>query len=150
MNVCFDAYIFSYQKYGGISVHFSSIIKELIDNDFRIYFVVNTKQYEKLSCNIHLKSILSNLNFIIIDTNLVKYSILKRYNIDIIHLTYYGFRVYQNKNIPIVSTFHDPIPEIYLFKLKFKYFPLVILKFLNLWASNGICFVSDYSLKSFH
>ena len=133
----FRCYIFSYQQYGGISVHFASIIKELIDRNFRIYFVANKKQYKKLASNIHLKPVLGNVNFIIIDNNFVKYSLLKKNNIDIIHLTYYGFRIYQNKNIPIVSTFHDPIPEIYLFKLKFKYFPLVILKFLNLWVLMG-------------
>ena len=149
MNVCFDSYIFSYQKYGGISVHFASIIKELIDRNFRIYFLANKKQYEKLASNIHLMPVIDHLNFIVIENNFVKYSLLKRNNIDIIHLTYYGFRIYQNKNIPIISTFHDPIPEIYLFKIKLKYLPLVILKFLNLWSSKGVCFVSNYSFKAF-
>ncbi len=150
MNICFDCFIFSNQKYGGISVHFASIIKELIKRDYKIFLLVTKKEYKKLLDNIHLQELIERINFVFIRNQFfVGFSVFQRNKIEIIHLTYYPFRFFDNRNIPIVSTFHDVIPEIYFLKGNFKYFFLIFFKFYNFLISDGICFVSNYSFDRF-
>ena len=142
MNICFDCFIVSYQKYGGISVHFASLIKELLARDCVIFFLVTKQHYKNILNNIHLEELIERVDFIFIKNKFfVSYEVLKKNKIDVIHNTYYSFRFYQNRNIPIVSTFHDAIPEIYFLKKNFKYIFLILLKYYNFLLSNNM-FVS--------
>jgi len=121
MKIAYDNQIFFFEKYGGISRYFTSLINELVKTD---------NQYKIFSC-IYLNEFLSQLDKKIINgckfekyppktTRILKYgsSILNNYNIinwkpDIIHETYYSLNRTYPKNIPIVLTIYDMIHELY-------------------------------------
>jgi glycosyltransferase involved in cell wall biosynthesis len=108
MHIGFDAEVFCRQRSGGISLHFSSLIKELILLGHRVTIYCLDRRRHDLDRNTFASDLLllSHLS--------VKYyqSIfdLRRCchtdAIDIFHCTYYSFRP-RLIGIPVVRTFHD-------------------------------------------
>ncbi len=121
MKIAYDNQIFFFERYGGISRYFTSLINELIktENDYKIF------------CSIYLNKYLSDLDKKIINglkfdkyppktTTILKYLSrrIDNFNIlnwkpDIIHETFYSSRELYSKDIPIVITIHDMIHELY-------------------------------------
>ena len=121
MKIAYDNQIFFFEKYGGISRYFTSLINELIKTE---------NHYKIFSC-LYLNEYLSDLNHDTINgykfskypnktTRLLKASSslinsiqISKWKPDILHETYYSYNKTYSKNIPTVITIHDMIHELY-------------------------------------
>lgn len=118
MKIFFDYKIFLHQKLGGISRYIVNLHKQLLKKD------IVSKIYAPIHINIFLKEINDSDNFyikkkIILSTKIIRFYnsiktnfFLKKFNPDIIHLSYYKSALLNSKK-PIVVTVYDLIHEIY-------------------------------------
>lgn len=112
MNIYLDNIIFSLQKSGGISVYWYELIKRLmIDNNFTCNFIEDVEQSKN---NIFRKNIfIPNEKLINLNTTLINRIFpinLGKSENSIFHSSYY--RITNKKNLNIITTVHDFIPEI--------------------------------------
>jgi glycosyltransferase involved in cell wall biosynthesis len=155
MKIFFDSQIFKYQNYGGISLYFANLIKQfLMHPDLGVEPVIQVYNYKNFNFNLispELNKMVS-LGKLRPDGKLFNLASLSREKIhfDLVHFTYYLPKLLLfNKNFPSISTIHDFIPEllfpIYSIKRRMHYFKRTYLR-----NSNGLIFVSNNALDSFH
>ena len=121
MKIAYDNQIFFFERYGGISRYFTSLINELVktDNEYKIFSslylneylsnfdkkVINGLKFDKYPPK--TTTILKYLSNSIDNFNTIQW------NPDVIHETFYSSRKLYSKKIPIVVTIHDMIHELY-------------------------------------
>ena len=121
MKIFYDYRIFYLQKYGGVSRYFANLNKELNDLNInsRIYAPININSYLKNNSMQYSEHL--NLNEIYKYTEKLStlYNefftnfYLKKFNPDLIHLTYFQKNLKIQKRQPIVVTVYDLIHEKY-------------------------------------
>ena len=116
MRVAYTGSIFFNQRYGGISRYFIELVKN-IKTDVKIFAPINK--------NIYLKDIHSNLkksyylkkipqyNFLIKINNILMNYMMKNYQPDILHETYYSDNIIKFDKYKKVLTIYDLIHEKY-------------------------------------
>lgn len=121
MKVAYDNQIFFFEKYGGISRYFTSLIIELVktENEYKIFSNVylneylselNEKNVSGLKFNKFPNKSTRFLKFI---SSIVNEIQIKNWKPDILHETFYSYSRTYSKKIPIVVTIHDMIHELY-------------------------------------
>jgi mannosyltransferase len=151
MHIGFDAEIFCRQRTGGISLHFSSLINELILLGHHVTIYCHDMQKPDLEANIFVSDLLL-LNCI----NLTFYQSvfdLRRHcrhdAIDVFHCTYYSFRP-RLAGIPVIRTFHDAALIRYPGSLlTASSLVRLFLQFVSYWTCDGIVFVSRFSFSEY-
>lgn len=121
MKIAYDSQIFSFEKYGGISRYFTSLINELIktENSYKIFSYLYLNEYlSEFDKNIINGYKLTKYPYK--TTRLLKTSasIINKIQIsnwkpDILHETFYSYNRTCSKDIPIVVTIHDMIHELF-------------------------------------
>ena len=121
MKIAFDNQIFFFEKYGGISRYFTSLIKELIktNNKYKVFSFFHKNEY-LLDFD---KSIINGFrfkNYPYKSTRILKFlsSSIDKFRVsqwspDIIHETFYSSDYSYPKRTPVVITIHDMIHELY-------------------------------------
>jgi len=151
MIIGFDAEIFYRQQHGGISLHFSRLIFELIGFGHSVIIFCPAHSHSQICSNLYIEPLLK-LKYI----SLVHYNKLAELpllsssaNIDIFHCTYYSWRPALT-NIPTIRTFHDIAFLRYPFAsnllqslIKF------ILQSVAFLSADGIVTVSAYSRSEY-
>jgi glycosyltransferase involved in cell wall biosynthesis len=121
LKIAYDNQIFFFEKYGGISRYFTSLINELVktENQYKIFSCIHVNEYlSSLSKNIvkgykfdrypHKTTRLFK-----IFSSLVNDIQISKWKPDILHETFYSNNQSTKNHIPIVITIHDMIHELY-------------------------------------
>ena len=114
MKVAYTGSIFFNQSYGGISRYYTELIKN-IKTDAKIFAPINKNIYLK-DINPNLKSSffikkLPQYNFLIIINNIITNYLIKNYDPDILHETYYSDNIIKLKKYKKILTIYDLIHE---------------------------------------
>lgn len=121
MKIGYDSQIFFFEKYGGISRYFTSLINELIktNNSYKIFSYVYVNEYlsefEKKIIDGHkfIKYPYKTTRLLKATSSIVNKIQILNWKPDILHETFYSYNRTCPKNIPIVVTIHDMIHELY-------------------------------------
>ncbi len=121
MKIAYDSQIFFFEKYGGISRYYTSLIKELIktENSYKIFSYVYINEYltdfEKKIIDGHkfIKYPNKTTSLLKASSSIVNKIQISNWKPDILHETFYSYNRTSPKNIPIVVTIHDMIHELY-------------------------------------
>lgn len=152
MKIAFDANIFSLQRAGGISVHFSLLIKYLCSyKDVEIFIFLKKSKYNFCLNNesfLRLQNI-KKINFIKYENIFDMRKKINLNKIKILHCTYYNF-VFVLLGIKLVYTFHDAAPERFIFKYLTRLYILRIIPRLICFVfADSINFVSQFSFDEY-
>jgi glycosyltransferase involved in cell wall biosynthesis len=150
MRIGFDSSIFLKQKDGGISGYFINISNELIKQRLSHFFFIifnKNKKISKLANNFtlfrisrsyYLQIILEKINFYF------ERLFFLFYKPTVIHQTYYTYT--KKQKIPLITTIHDMIPEIFDKKYYFEK-DLIKKKKKSIYNSDHIICVSNNTKK---
>jgi len=151
MIIGFDAEIFCRQQHGGISLHFSRLIPELISFGHSVIIFCPACSHSQLCSNLYTESLL-NLQHIslIYYRNLDELPLLcSCANIDIFHCTYYSWRP-ALPNVPTIRTFHDIAFLRYPFSSNlFQSLAKFVFQLVAYLSADGIVVVSTYSRSEY-
>lgn len=119
MKILFDHEIFYQQKVGGVSNYFIHLANELINNNLDIKFScpLHKNSYldqipNKYKYGFNIKTFPGSLKFLIEYINcFFTQKIIKNYQPEIIHQTYYSQNNKRNANTKVVCTVYDMINE---------------------------------------
>jgi glycosyltransferase involved in cell wall biosynthesis len=121
LKIAYDNQIFFFEKYGGISRYYTSLLSELIktEYEYKIFSSVYLNEYltnfdKKIINGFKFEKYPPNtttiLNYL---SKAINYSQISIWKPDIIHETFYSFNRTYSKNIPVIITIHDMIHELY-------------------------------------
>ena len=124
MRIVFDSNIFLKQKDGGISGYFINVSRELTKTNVKHFFFAFFSKNQKIN------KLKSKFNFIIISRSYGFQTVLEKINFffeklffkfykpSLIHQTYYCYT--KKYKIPLITTIHDMIPELFHKKFYFE------------------------------
>lgn len=119
MRVAFDQQIFENQVYGGISRYFSRLIENLAvyeDIEAKIFCPIYRNHYlstlsKKLVSGMHVPDIPKTNRLRLITNSIVTPVMIKKFQPDVVHETYYSDRPVNGLSSPRVITVYDMIHE---------------------------------------
>lgn len=151
MKIGFDAEIFYRQQSGGISLHFGSLITELLKKKHSVSLFCPRCMFADFHRNLYIYSLLGReaISIIYYDSILSLPRLTSSAGIAVFHCTYYSWRP-PLQGIPVVRTFHD---------IAFMRHPLSSNFFVSLFrflcqtsaflSCDGVVCVSDFSRSEF-
>jgi mannosyltransferase len=151
MHIGFDAEVFCRQRSGGISLHFSSLIKELILLGHFVTIYCLDRQKHDLDRNTFASDLfaLSHLNVAYYQSIFDLRRCCRTDAIDIFHCTYYSLRP-RLIGTPVVRTFHDAalirFPESLL---SFSSLARLFLQSVSFCTCDGLVLVSHFSFLEY-
>lgn len=152
MNIAFDADIFCRQTQGGISLHFTCLIDQLVKQGHVVLIFCPSRKRSKFNQNIHISSLSETGRFKVYcyDHIFDLHRLCLFYGVNVFHFTYYSLRP-PLWDVPTVRTFHDIAFLRYPFNINFFQALLrLVFQLFSFMSCRGVTCVSNFSCSEFN